>query len=233
MPFLTAAVLLVGAYLYASIPFVYALGRWHGIDLSRVNTRNVGGSNLWQTAGPAVGLGGGLLDVSKGAFPPLAAAALGLGAEAMALAATLGLVGQCWPLFGLLRGGRGNSALIGAALAVLPRESAIAVVPLLVGWLMRRRMLSHNADRGDGVGDTRSLEPMSRSVPLGMIIGFGLLPLLAMAFGEPAAYDIGFAAGFGIVLLRRVTAELAQDMRLPSGRGRVLLSRLLYDRPQP
>ena len=45
----------LAAYLYGSLPLVYLLGRRHNVDLTEVGSGNVGGSNLWVTAGAAPG----------------------------------------------------------------------------------------------------------------------------------------------------------------------------------
>lgn len=227
---LLSVALVIGAYLYASIPLVYLFGRWRGVDLRRVHSGNVGGSNLWQTVGPLAGVIGAVFDATKGVLPPLTALLLGLGEGAAALSALVGVIGQCWPLFLLLPGGRGNSAISGAAFILLPRELAVAAVPMLLGWALRRRNLFRQPPEDANEAPLGRVEPMSRAVPLGMALGIGLLPILGVLLGEPPE-RVGLAAAcFILMLVRRLTAGLRADWATAKSKGQLMVNRLLYDR---
>jgi len=222
---------LLAAYLYGSVPFVHLIAKARGKDLRKVGSGNVGAGNLWQTVGPLEGALGLLLDMSKGLLPVLLAAPLGRQKGVTALAAVAGVAGQCWPFFLGLSGGRGNSAALAAALALAPRALSLALVPMAMGALKRglpillaHRPLSERA---------RFSGPPSRSLPLGIGLGFALLPGLAWALKEPPSAVLACSGFAVIIFLRRLTAGLDEDLRHTSDKKTMLLNRLLYDRSWP
>ena len=95
---LEPAALVVTAYVYGSLPFIYCLGWLRGVSLRVAGTPTVGGSNLWQQAGPAAGMAGGLLDTSRGALPVAVGRRLGLSPLVYSIGATAGVADQCWPV---------------------------------------------------------------------------------------------------------------------------------------
>ncbi len=220
----------VGAYLYGSLPFVWAIARLRGVDLRRRRSRNLGGGNLWQSVGPLEGFIGGLGDLSKGIIPIVAGRGLGLSPEAVAGAGLAGIVGQSWPLFLGFSGGRGGAASIGLALMLVPVEFLLALIPMLVGlgfWL------------ASALPALRHLPPEERprlavapslGVPLGMVVGFAILPLLAIARGQPRAYILACLGILLLLVVRRLTADLRRDLRGAPSKRAILLNRLLFDR---
>ena len=135
--------LMLAAYVFGAIPFVYLLGRISGVDLRDEGSRNVGGTNLFRTVGPLTGIFGALLDIGKGVLPVLAARALDFNDGVAGLAAIAAAIGQCWPIFLRFRGGRGISVVAGAVLALAPITLFWAHLPAITGLaaytiLMRR-----------------------------------------------------------------------------------------------
>jgi len=66
-----------------------------------------------------------------------------------------------------------------------------------------------------------------RIVPVGILIGVASLPVASRLFGEPSSVVLG-----GIVMLLLVAAKRVVPKRKwpSSGRGKVLMYRLLFDR---
>ena len=118
-----AAALTVAAYLLGSIPFALILGRFHGVDIRRTGSGNIGATNLSRALGRRWGIAAFALDFLKGLLPVLAAGLLAspqpppggihpLHAQiACALAAVLGHVFPPWLGF---RGGKGVATAFGA-----------------------------------------------------------------------------------------------------------------------
>lgn len=128
---MSAALLLLAAYLLGSLSGSLLLGRLRGVDIRTQGSGNAGGTNAFRTQGLKFALGVVVVDIGKGAL----AAWLGLRfgdaawvAHATAFAAVLGHV---WPVWHGFRGGKGAATVIGATLVLWP-----AAVPVLLAvWL--------------------------------------------------------------------------------------------------
>jgi hypothetical protein len=85
--------------------------------------------------------------------------------------------------------------------------------------------------RGQSVNEKLKLGgPPSNSFPLGMALGFAVLPLAAWLLGESAAVVIAYGVLFALILFRRATAGRSADIKGRKKLFPVLLARLLYDR---
>ncbi len=221
---------LLVSYLIGSLPIVFVLGKLKGVDLRRVGTRNVGGGNLWQVAGPLYGILGGLSDVAKGAVPPLLARRLGLNGWTAALGGILGVAGQCWPFFNRMKGGRGVSASLGMHLVMAPREFSVASVPMVVALLARNLPLLMRWDLPLRER-LKARGPRTRMVPLAVLSGLAVMPVLTFKRRQPPYVIFASVADLLLVLIRRLTADLGQDVARGLPLRRTALYRLLYDRP--
>jgi glycerol-3-phosphate acyltransferase PlsY len=221
-----AALVCFGAYLCGSLPFVHLLARRRGIDLARTGSGNVGGSNLWATAGAKRGVIGWLLDASKGWLPVTAARRLGCAENISQAAGICGVAGQCRPLVPMLHGGRGISAFLGAALAIDRRSLGFALAPIIGGslWRLPSLLRRRAAPLSDRIRTSRSA-----SVPLGCLLGVVVYPLVhAKGVGWRHPVPWGLPA---VIVLRRLTAALPDDaVEGPRRRPLALVFRLLYDR---
>ena len=216
--FLGAAAFLAGSYAYGSLPFVWSLGLWRGVDLRKAGSGTVGGSNLWQQAGPVAGTIGWFLDASKGVLPPVVGRRLGLSKTVRALGATAGVAGQCWPVFSEFDGGRGVSPILGTGAALAPRDLALILPPMVAGCSIRALPLVK------GSADWARLQGgRSKAVPLSVGLGILGIPLLAGLRGRKPEVVAATAANAALLFVRRATA---------GGKGLegALLYRLLYDR---
>ncbi len=234
------------AYLFGSLPFVYLLGRWRGLDLRTVGSRNIGGTNLWQRAGAPLGLLGGLLDAAKGVLPVVAGKALGMDLAWVALAGLAGVAGQMWPLFLKFKGGRGVAAGMGFAFTLGLWQAMVSVSVMLVAilrWgvphlrsiLGRRCLQTPHTEAGDVAGASlrHRLSFAGRQthmVPVSMLASFASAPLLTWLLGRETEVVLGCLGLLVLIVGRRVSAELRADMAQGSGLGGRLWHRLLYDR---
>ncbi|MCH8230695.1 MAG: glycerol-3-phosphate acyltransferase [Chloroflexi bacterium] len=124
---LTAALLVVVAYLIGGIPAAYLGGRiQNGTDIRNYGNGNVGTVNAVRTLGMRTGMLVLAADAAKGA------AIIGLGRLAgvsdytlfaMALAVT---AGHNWSPYIGFKGGKGVAVIFGISLAMIPLESTLA-----------------------------------------------------------------------------------------------------------
>lgn len=146
---MTAALLILAAYLAGSIPFGFIIARMRGIDIRKHGSGNIGATNVGRVLGRKWGGVCFGLDVLKGLLPTLFAGWwLGLvrfdggtvtGASTATLFIWLGVmaatvVGHMFPVWLGFRGGKGVATGFGALLGVWPVLTLAAIGALLV-WL--------------------------------------------------------------------------------------------------
>lgn len=227
MPWWAAALLIIGGYLLGALPAVYLLALRQGVDLRRVGSGNVGGSNLWQHVGPRQGAFGGLIDIAKGTLPVVLGRALGFDLAVAGAAGLAAAAGQIWPVFLGFNGGRGNSAGLGMAIALSPVAFALGLIPATLGsaWKGLPTLLSPGAA---APSERWRFRHHSYSVPLGLLGTFALMPLASRLLHDPSPVTWVLLALAGMIVFRRLTAVGGDHS---SSRLRGLLSRLFFDRP--
>lgn len=130
---MTAALLIVAAYLLGSLSGSLLLGRLRGVDIRNLGSGNAGGTNALRTQGWKFALGTVLVDVGKGVLAAWLALRWGPGEAWLPYAAGFAAVlGHVWPAFHGLRGGKGAGTLVGALLVLWP----LAVLVLVGTWLL-------------------------------------------------------------------------------------------------
>ncbi len=143
-----AALLVLGGYLAGSIPFGYVLGRLVlGVDVRKVGSGNIGGTNVARAGGKALGVTVIVLDALKAIVPILVARWL-LGdaphAELLVVAVALAaFVGHLFPVWLAFQGGKGVATALGI-FAVLAPWAALAGVAVY--------LLAYGATRISSVG---------------------------------------------------------------------------------
>lgn len=205
----SSALMIIGAYLWGSIPSAYIVARYaKGIDIRRYGTGNVGAANLAGQTRVLTGFVLGSFDcVVKGTLPVLLAKLLGLSLASQALVGLAAIAGHNWSPYIRFTGGRGVATAIG----------------VLVGFLMWREFLILTVVLG-GLGRL-----VFGDTGLWTLLSLVALPLLALRFGQPHEVVL-MTLGIGFLLvLKRLVANWD-----PPARGiplwRVMLSRLLWDR---
>jgi acyl phosphate:glycerol-3-phosphate acyltransferase len=211
-----AAVAVLLAYLAGSVSFPYWIARGRGVDLRAVGSRKLGGSNLWKSVGPAEAIVGGLLDAAKGFVAVIVARATGLPLEVQLACGIAAIVGQMWPVFHGFDGGRANSAGWGFALAADPVAFVIMMLPVLAAIAMRLAVRPRP----------------SRVLPLASLLSFAVFPAVIWEQeGTIPVVQAGLVV-LALILVRRITAGLGQDLATGAAPARVLANRALFDRTE-
>jgi hypothetical protein len=63
-----------------------------------------------------------------------------------------------------------------------------------------------------------------------VILGFLVLPIAAFWHGESTEIVVGFIVLLAMVIIRRLTAGLTEDLKTSNKIAKVLWNRLIYDR---
>ncbi len=216
--------LIIGAYLLGSAPHLSALGKLRGITLE--GDLHIG---LWRRGGRLVGTIGILTEFVKGVIPVLVGKSLGFDMLIVTLAGLAVVSGQMWPIFSRFNGEKGNSIGLAMAGALAPKPFFIALVPIAIGAIIRT--MPRLLDRRQSLNERLKFGgPPSLSLPLGMAIGFLLLPIASWWLKEPLVIIAGYSALFILIMVRRLTAGLSGDLKANADIKSVLLNRFLYDR---
>lgn len=221
---------ILGAYLLGSLPVLYIIGRLKGFDLRGEDMHLA----LWRKVGYVEGATGIIWDIGKGALLPLVALLwLDLGVTVASLSALAVLVGMMWPIFLRFEGEKGNSTGIGAAggllLGVPAYLALLFLIPIATGGFTRAALSLRKRDAP--LGKRFKFSGQSLVMPLGMIAGFALLPILSWLFyPQHLILTWVFLAMFVLIVIKRLTAGLREDLKSAGDRKSILLNRLLYDR---
>jgi glycerol-3-phosphate acyltransferase PlsY len=192
--------LLIGAYLVGSIPSAQLLARLKGVDLRQVGSGNIGAGNLTHAVGPQWGLTAGVFDGVKGLVPVLLARyVLDMGLAASGMAGLAAVIGHCWSIFVRGRAGRGLATSAGLVFVLDP-----VLLVWIGGWSLAGWRI------GSGFAG---------------FLGWGLLPLVAIALSRPGT-EILFLVLLATTLMLRRAQGNPGDVE---GANNVL-RRLLYDR---
>ncbi|HEV8643662.1 MAG TPA: glycerol-3-phosphate 1-O-acyltransferase PlsY [Methylomirabilota bacterium] len=177
---MTTLAAVVAAYLIGAVPVGFLVARAFGIgDIRRQGSGNIGAANVLRTAGRVPALLTLVGDVAKGYVAVAAGGALGGAApEITASAAVAAIVGNCWSVFLLFRGGKGVATGLGAFLKLVP----LATLPAAVTWV--------------------AVTMTFRYVSLGSLMAALCVPVGALLFGYPLATVAACAVAATIVVLR-------------------------------
>jgi acyl phosphate:glycerol-3-phosphate acyltransferase len=204
------------SYLGGSVSFPYWVARLRGVDLRAVGSRKLGGSNLWKSVGHGEAVVGGLLDAAKGFVAVVVARLLGLPVEVQLACGIAAVVGQMWPVFHRFDGGRANSAGWGFALAVDPVAFVVMMLPVVAALAMRVAVRPRP----------------TRVLPLASLLSFGVFPAVIWEQDGATPAVVAGLVLLGLILARRITAGIADDLALGAPASRVVLNRALFDRSE-
>lgn len=117
----TNSILLLCSYCIGSIPTGLLLAKaFGGVDIRTQGSGNIGATNVYRTLGRKVGLLTLVGDCLKGLLPVLAAKALQLPGEWIALIGIAAFLGHIFPVFLRFKGGKGVATALGVFLATAP-----------------------------------------------------------------------------------------------------------------
>lgn len=111
---------IIVSYFVGSIPFSYILPYIKGVDVRKVGSGNVGGTNALRAGGPVIGFVSMFLDIFKSFIVVLIARLLGFDLIWILLAGTFAIIGHDYPIYMKFKGGKGVASTLGFVFAVNP-----------------------------------------------------------------------------------------------------------------
>ena len=203
-------------YVLSSLSFPWLVARLYGVDLRTSGSRKLGGSNLMRSVGVLPGIAGGVLDAAKGFAAVLVARALGLPLDVQLACGLAANVGQMWPAFHRFDGGRANATGWGFALAADPIAALIMGIPLAAALLL-----------------TTTVRPRpTRLFPLASLLSFFVFPAVIWEQEGTTPTVVAGLVLVSLILIRRITAGLREDLATGAPLSRVIANRALYDRSE-
>jgi len=164
------------AYLIGSIPFGLVLTRIAGMgDIRKIGSGNIGATNVLRTGNKKLAALTLLLDALKGALP--VAYAWSWGPDMPIFVALGAIVGHCFPVYLLFRGGKAVATGIGVYLALMPAVGAL----MCATWLAIAYLFRYSSLAG--------------------ILAFLFAPAYAYFLEVPQLFEVSFALS-GIIILR-------------------------------
>ncbi|HEY8824297.1 MAG TPA: glycerol-3-phosphate acyltransferase, partial [Candidatus Limnocylindria bacterium] len=210
------AVAVAASYLLASISFPYWIARAKGIDLRAFGSRKLGGSNLAKAITPWHGVAGGVLDGAKGFAAVVITRALDLPLETQLLSGLAAIAGQMWPVFHQFDGGRANATAWGFQLAADFIAFFIAWIPVIVAALLRITVRPRP----------------KRLLPIANLLSYAVFPAVIWEQEGTTPTVLAGIAALVLILVRRLTAGLGEDLATGAPAARVILNRALFDRSE-
>ena len=214
------------SYLIGALPHLYYLCK-----LRKIDTTGDLHQNLWQKAGIFWGSCGILIDILKGVIPILLGKVLGLDLSIIVVCGLAAVAGQMWPVFSKFDGEKGNTTGLGIALTLAYQPTLVALVPVLYALISKLVRLTNI--KGQSFRNRfRSGAGKSDALPIGVALGFLVLPIVSYWMVKPIEVVFGFIILLVIIILRRLTQGLTEDLKNTCDLKIVLYNRLLYDRSQ-
>jgi len=199
------AISLVVAYLLGSFPTAYLAGRLtKGVDIRKLGSGSVGGSNVATVVSRWLVFPVGIVDVGKGMLAVALAKWLDVDLAWQVVAGLLAVAGHNWSIFLGFDGGRGVGTGMGVMFVLFP-----LALPVLVAVFLPMLLIAN--------------------VPLAFLACFVALPFISWGMGKATALTLGFIGVFLILVAKRL---LGNKVRAESGEGwrRILLYRFFLDR---
>ena len=171
-----AGVLILGAYLLGSIPWGYIIGKFYGVDVRTVGSKNIGATNVTRTVGRMQGKLCFALDFLKGGLPVMAAQyataaeSWKSSAQWVVIAVMFAtIVGHIFPVFLKFKGGKGFASYVGMTLALNWRFALVVVAVIVAVTLITDYLVA-------GTMTTIVLVPVS----IGFVTQSVIVPLILL-----------------------------------------------------
>ena len=210
------AIAVLVSYILASISFPYWIARAKGIDLRAYGSRKLGGSNLAKAVTPLHGVAGGVLDGAKGFAAVVLARALGLPVETQLLCGLAAIAGQMWPVFHQFDGGRANATTWGFQLAADFIAFFIAWIPVIIAAVLRITVRPRP----------------KRLLPLANLLSYAVFPAVIWEQEGVTPTVLAGVVALVLIVLRRLTAGVGEDLATGAPLVRVILNRAFFDRSE-
>lgn len=195
----------VFSYLLGSVPFAFIIGKLRGVDLRKVGTRNVGGSNLWHSVGKLEGAIAAILDIGKGAAAVWLSQKLGFPPSIQAASAVAVVAGHDWPVFLGFQGGRGIGSALGAMLLLVPKAMGLSLIFYALGFF-------------------------ARALGLGVAMGVLALPFFTWLQGYPFPHVAAATLMFIFMVVRRLTGiGVLEEIKASPYKRKLIIYRILFD----
>jgi glycerol-3-phosphate acyltransferase PlsY len=221
------ALLILGAYLMGAIPVPYLLGRMRGVDLSQEEDMHI---SLWRKVGRGEGFVGIVWDVIKGGVAVVIVdRACDSGWGTVVGVGLAVITGQMWSIFHGFRGEKGNTTGLGVSMALAYKAWPFLLAPILVGATVRTlpRLLDSTQSASERL---KFGGPPSLSLPLGMLVAFALFPVGCWYTDQPRLTIVAGIILLALIVVKRLTAGLRDDLRTATDKRSILLNRALFDR---
>ena len=215
---------IIASYLLGSLPHLALLARMSGLG-----TDGDLHLKLWQQRGRFLGLIGILGDIAKGAIVILAGKLLEMELVILAFGGLAVIIGQMWPIFSPLNGEKGNSTGIGVIATLTPRSFLFCIIPMVMGLLIK--VFSYLAKSRQPLNEKLKFRsPPSLSLPVGMLTGFMVLPIISYLLGNPDIISWIYLAFFILIAIRRATSNDYYDSKENTLSVKIIINRILFDR---
>lgn len=134
---LTWLLVVIISYLFGNIPSSYLVGRYYGVDIRTIGSKNPGATNTLRTLGLKAGLMGFLGDFLKGTIAVLVSMLVvktlnGDVYTAKYLSAIAVVCGHNWPFTLNFKGGKGVATTYGAITAIAPLVAVSSMIFFIV-----------------------------------------------------------------------------------------------------
>jgi glycerol-3-phosphate acyltransferase PlsY len=108
------------AYFVGSIPFSYILPSLKGVDVRKVGSGNVGGTNALRSAGLLIGILSMALDILKSFSMVILARVFGFNLFWVYASGVAAVIGHDYPIYMKFKGGKGVASTVGFVFAINP-----------------------------------------------------------------------------------------------------------------
>ncbi len=115
-------------YLIGAVPVGYIIAKRRGVEIIREGSGNVGATNVGRVLGKKAGMLTLFLDIAKGLIAVIAARTVSNDPAFFSCAGLAVVLGHCFSIPPLLRGGKGVATSLGAVLGLQPLMALAAII---------------------------------------------------------------------------------------------------------